>query len=68
MKSDNPLGMRLRGKPAVEPSPGTGPNLPSESGQVSPNQATQAARAVMHPERDEIEWLYWRGGWGRLTE
>jgi hypothetical protein len=68
MKSDNPLRMRRKGQPAVELNPGTGPNLASEPGEASPSQATQAARAVMHPDRDDMEWRYWRAGWGRLTE
>jgi hypothetical protein len=34
----------------------------------SPRQTDQAERGVMHPDRDEVEWRYWRGGWGRLTE
>jgi hypothetical protein len=68
MKSNNPLGVRRKGQPAAEPDPGTGPNLASESGETLPHQAAQAARAIMHPDRDDVEWRYWRSGWGRLTE
>ena len=68
MKSDDPLGIRRKGQPAVGPNPGTGPNLASESDEASPHQATQAERGVMHPDRDDMEWRYWRGGWGRLIE
>jgi hypothetical protein len=68
MKSDNPLNIRRKGQPAVEHNPGTGPNLASGSDEASTHQATQAARGVMHPDGDDMEWRYWRGGWGRLTE
>ncbi len=40
----------------------------SEPDDTSPHQTTQAERGVMHPDRDDVEWRYWRGGWGRLTE
>jgi len=68
MKSDNPVKKHRKGQPAVELNPGTGPNPASESDDASPRQATQAERGVMHPDRDDMEWRYWRGGWGRLTE
>jgi hypothetical protein len=68
MKFDNLLKIRCKGQPAVELSPGAGPNLASESDEASSHQATQAERGVMHPDRDDMEWRYWRGGWGRLIE
>jgi hypothetical protein len=68
MKSDNPLRLGRKGQAAVELNPDTGPNPASEPDEASPRQASQAARAVMHPDRDDMEWRYWRGGWGRLKE
>jgi hypothetical protein len=71
MKSDNKLETRYRVRPAFqvwEEQSGTGPSPDSESEDTSPRPVTQAERAVMHPDRDDVEWGYWRGGWGRLTE
>ena len=70
MKSDNTLETR-KGQPAFrvrEDNPPMGANPASESGDTSPRQTTQAERGVMHPDREDVEWRYWRGGWGRLTE
>ena len=70
MKSDNTLETR-KGQPAFrvwEGRPTTGANPASESGDAPPRQTTQAERGVMHPDREDVEWRYWRGGWGRLTE
>ena len=68
MKFDNTLRIRGKGQPAVEDHPGMRPNPASESDDTSPGRTTQAERGVMHPDRDDMEWRYWRGGWGRLTE
>jgi hypothetical protein len=68
MKSDSTLKIHRKGQPAAGLHPDSGPNLASESDEASPHQATQAARGVMHPDRDDVEWRYWRGGWGRLIE
>jgi hypothetical protein len=68
MKSDHTHELRGKGHPAVEDQPGTGPNPASESDDTPTRQANQAERGVMHPDRDDMEWRYWRGGWGRLTE
>jgi len=71
MKSDNTLETR-QGRhtfrvfghhPDTRPSP-----APESDDNASPHQTTQAERGVMHPDRDDVEWRYWRGGWGRLTE
>ena len=70
MKSDNALETR-KGQPASrvrEDHPTKGTNPASESDDTSPRQTAQAERGVMHPDRDDMEWRYWRGGWGRLTE
>jgi hypothetical protein len=32
-----------------------------------PRHTSQAERAAMHPDHHDLEWHYWRGGWGRLT-
>jgi hypothetical protein len=68
MKSESTLEIRRKGQPAGEDQPGTGPSPASESDDTPPRQDTQAERGVMHPDRDDMEWRYWRGGWGRLTE
>jgi hypothetical protein len=70
MKSDNTLETR-KGQPAFrvrEERPTMGTNPASESDDAPPRQTTQAERDVMHPDHDDMEWRYWRGGWGRLTE
>ncbi|GAB4544856.1 MAG: hypothetical protein Kow0063_38710 [Anaerolineae bacterium] len=50
------------GQPGAQPGPGY------ETLDIQLRHTAQAERGVMHPERDDIEWRYWRGGWGRLTE
>jgi len=70
MKSDNTLETR-KGQLAFrvwEDRPITGTNPASESDDTLPRQTTQAERGVMYPDRDDVEWRDWRGGWGRLTE
>jgi hypothetical protein len=68
MKSNSILKLRRKGQPAAGLQPDSGPNLAPEIGDTSACQATQAERGVMHPDRDDVEWRYWRGGWGRLIE
>ena len=68
MKSDNTPSLRRKGQPAAGLHPDSGPNLAAEAGDTLDRQATQAERGVMHPDRDDVEWRYWRGGWGRLIE
>jgi len=71
MKSDNTLETRQRRHtfrtlghhPDTRPSP-----VPESDDNTSPHQTIQEERGVMHPDRDDVEWRYWRGGWGRLTE
>jgi hypothetical protein len=59
-RRSDPRGMAEH--PNSEPGPASGTD------EAAPRQTTQAERGVMHPDRDEMEWRYWRGGWGRLTE
>jgi hypothetical protein len=65
MESDNTLETRLKRGPIFrvqEDHDGARP------GAAPSRQTTQAERSVMHPDREDVEWRYWRGGWGRLTE
>jgi hypothetical protein len=68
MKSDSIPKLRRKEQPPAELHPDSVPNLAPESADASARQATQAERGVMHPDRDDVEWRYWRGGWGRLIE
>ena len=70
MKSDDKLEAR-QGRLTFRifgHNPDTRSSPAAESDEALPRQATQAERGVMHPDRDDMEWRYWRGGWGRLTE
>lgn len=65
MESDNTLETRLKRGPIfrVREDPDG-----AEPGAASSRQTAQEERGVMHPDREDVEWRYWRGGWGRLTE
>jgi len=72
MKSDNTLETRQKRHAfgILGHDPDTRPSPAPESGDntAAHQQTTQEERGVMHPDRDDVEWRYWRGGWGRLTE
>ena len=65
--SDVPAGGRPDFHPLDDPS-GAVPDARTQSHDAAPRSTTQAERGVMHPGRDDVEWRYWRGGWGRLAE
>ncbi len=71
MESDNTLETRFK-RGAIfrvqEDHDGARPSVAPESGAAPSHQTAQAERGVMHPDREDVEWRYWRGGWGRLTE
>jgi len=70
MKSENKIEMRHKGQAwgAWEDHPTARPSVTCASGNTPPGQSSQAERGVMHPDRDDMEWRYWQGGLGRLTE
>jgi hypothetical protein len=69
VKSENKVEMGCNGQSlgARPGHPDARPSPASAAGDAPPGQTSQAERGVMHPERDDVEWHYWRGGWGRLT-
>jgi hypothetical protein len=71
MEAENTFEVGYKGQPdprSVADHPNSEPGAVSGTDDASPRQTTQAERGMMHPDRDEMEWRYWRGGWGRLTE
>jgi len=74
MKSRDPLQAACNGHPAfyagtqqsgternAESRPQDAPGLPNPAS--PPRPMTQAERSVVHPDRDDLEWGYCRGGW-----
>ncbi len=54
--------------PDLEPNRGPGSHAAAGSGvspasTTPPRRASQAERAVMHPDRFDLEWRYYNGGW-----
>lgn len=64
MESYDPFEVRQKGRSASQaPYPDAGPGADARSHAALVRHVAQAERAVMHPDRYDLEWRYCRGGW-----